>query len=74
MPDFSREFDQLGRVLPLVLPLLVLQLALLVLAAVDLFRDERQVRWVSKPVWALIIVFVNIVGPLFYFFFGREDT
>jgi len=32
------------------------------------------VRWVSKPVWALIIVFVNIVGPLFYFFFGREDT
>jgi hypothetical protein len=74
MPDFSHEFDQLGRVLPLVLPLLVLQLALLVLAAVDLFRDERRVRWVSKPVWALVIVFVNIVGPLFYFFFGREDT
>jgi hypothetical protein len=74
MPDFAQEFDQLGRVLPLILPLVILQLALMVLAAVDLFRDERQVRWVGKPIWALVIVFVNIIGPLVYFFFGREDA
>ncbi len=74
MPDVAHEFAQLGRVLPLVLPLVILQLVLMVLAAVDLFRDERQVRWVSKPIWALVIVFVNIVGPLVYFFVGREDA
>ncbi|MGO9179889.1 MAG: PLD nuclease N-terminal domain-containing protein [Candidatus Limnocylindrales bacterium] len=74
MPDVAHEFDQLGRVLPLVLPLVILQLVLMVLAAVDLFRDERHVRWVSKPIWALVIVFVNIVGPLVYFFIGREDA
>ena len=74
MPDVAHELDQFSRVLPLVLPLVILQLALMVLAAVDLFRDERQVRWVSKPIWALVIVFVNIVGPLVYVFVGREDA
>jgi len=61
------------QVILLVLPLLVLQLALMFLAVFDLLREERRVRWVSKPVWALIIVFINIFGPLFYFFAGREE-
>ncbi len=74
MPDFGHAIDQLRQVLPLVLPLLVLQVVLMLLALVDLFRDERQVRFVSKPIWALIIVFVNVVGPLAYFFVGREDA
>ena len=74
MPDLAQQFDKLGQLLPLIAPLLLLQLALLVLAVIDLFRDERQVRWVSKPVWALIIFFVNIIGPLAYFFVGREDA
>ncbi len=74
MPDFGHQIDQLRQVLPLVLPLLVLQVVLMLLALVDLFRDERQVRFVSKPIWALIIVFVNVVGPLAYFFVGREDA
>ncbi len=74
MPDLAQQLDKLGQLLPLIAPLLLLQLALLVLAAIDLFRDERQVRWVSKPVWALIIFFANIIGPLAYFFVGREDA
>ena len=73
MPDVGAQLDQLAKILPLIAPLVVLQIALLVLAAIDLFRDERQVRFFGKPVWALIIVFVNIVGPLAYFFVGREE-
>lgn len=60
--------------LPLLLPLIVIQLILLVLAIYDLFKEERRVRWFSKPVWACIIVFVNVIGPLAYFFVGREDV
>ena len=74
MLDLGHQIDQLRQVLPLLLPLMVLQLALLLLAIVDLFREERKVRFVGKPIWALIIVFVNIVGPLAYFFAGREDA
>lgn len=74
MLDLGHQIDQLRQVLPLLLPLMVLQLALLLLAIVDLFREERKVRFVGKPIWALVIVFVNIVGPLAYFFVGREDA
>ncbi len=55
-------------------PLLVLQLVLLVVALYDLTRPERRVKGDSKVVWALIIIFVNLIGPLIYFLFGREDT
>jgi len=28
----------------------------------------------SKVVWALIIIFVNVIGPILYLLVGREDT
>ena len=63
-----------GEILPFLVPLLVLQLVLLVVALYDLTRPERRVKGDSKVVWALIIIFVNLIGPLIYFLFGREDT
>ncbi len=69
-----REMDLLVPLLPILIPLIAIQLVLLVLAIYDLFREDRHVRWFSKPVWACIIVLVNIVGPLLYFFAGREDV
>lgn len=66
--------DVLISLLPILIPLIAIQLVLLVLAIFDLFREDRRVRWFSKPVWACIIVLANIVGPLSYFFVGREDV
>jgi ABC-2 type transport system ATP-binding protein len=60
-------------ILLLVAPLVLLQLGLLVVAVVDLLRDDRRVRGGNKGVWAVIIVFVNVVGPILYFLVGRQD-
>ena len=57
----------------LLVPLLVLQLGLLVVAVVDLLREDRHVRGGSKGLWAIIIVFVNLVGPVLYLLVGRVD-
>jgi ABC-2 type transport system ATP-binding protein len=57
----------------LLLPLLLIQLGLLVLAIIDLLREDRQVRGGNKGVWAVVIVFVSLVGPLVYFLAGRVD-
>ena len=46
----------------------------MVAALVDLERTERRVRGDSKLVWALVIVFVNILGPIAYFVAGREEA
>ena len=65
---------ELGEILPLLIPLAVIQLALLGFALRDLLNPERRVKGGNKLVWALIIIFVNLIGPLAYFFVGREEA
>lgn len=52
-------------------PLFVVQLILLVVALLDLRRvaDTRGPKWL----WLVIILFVNIVGPIVYFIVGRKQ-
>jgi len=63
--------DLIRELLPFLIPILILQLALMVFALVDLVRRERTKG--PKWLWALIIVFVNLIGPILYFIVGRED-
>jgi Phospholipase_D-nuclease N-terminal len=62
------------QIIALLIPIIVIQLGLMIAALVDLERDERRVRGGSKLVWALVIVFVNILGPILYFIAGREES
>ena len=62
------------QIVALVLPLAVIQIGLMVAALYDLEKEERRVRGDSKLLWVLIIVFVNVIGPVVYFTAGREDT
>ena len=57
--------------LPLLIPLFILNLALLAAALIDLLRREqtRGPKWV----WLLVIIFVNTIGPIIYFVAGREE-
>ena len=66
MPESVRDL------LPLLAPLVLIEIGLLVAALFDLLRRER-VRFGNKLVWAAIIVLVNVVGPLAYFVLGREE-
>jgi Phospholipase_D-nuclease N-terminal len=65
---------KLEQIIALLAPILVIQLGLMIAALYDLEKEERRVRGGSKLVWALVIVFVNIVGPIVYFTAGREET
>jgi Phospholipase_D-nuclease N-terminal len=62
------------QIIALIIPIVVIQLGLMIAALVDLERDERRVRGGSKLVWAVVIVFVNILGPILYFIAGREEA
>jgi ABC-2 type transport system ATP-binding protein len=42
-------------------------------ALYDLFQEDRRVRG-EKVIWALVIVFVNVIGPLIYLFAGRDES
>lgn len=63
--------DQIRQILPFLIPIILLQLGLMVVALIDLARRERTRG--PKWVWVLVIVFINLIGPIIYFVLGREE-
>ena len=61
-----------AQLIVLLVPVAVIQIGLLVIALRDLIR-RRQVVGGNKWLWALVIVFVNIVGPIIYLLAGRKE-
>ncbi|WP_042346924.1 PLD nuclease N-terminal domain-containing protein [Bacillus massiliigorillae] len=57
--------------LQILLPIAILQIILLVTALVSLIKQEHTNG--PKWLWAIIIVFVNIIGPVLYFIIGRKE-
>lgn len=64
--------EELRSYIPLLIPLLIIELALLTIALVDLIRRE-QVKHFPKWVWAVIIIVLNFIGPVAYLILGREE-
>jgi hypothetical protein len=63
--------ETLNELLPFLIPVILLQIALIVVALMDLVRRERTRG--PKWAWALVIVFFNLIGPVVYLLFGREE-
>ena len=61
-----------GSMIALLIPLILLQLGLMIFALVDLIKREK-VKGGNKVVWALVIIFINLIGPIVYLIVGRED-
>jgi hypothetical protein len=57
--------------LPLLIPVVLIELGLMVTALVDLIRrpQTRGPKWA----WVLVIVLINFIGPIIYFIAGRKD-
>ena len=62
--------ETLSELFPFLIPIILLQVALMVVALVDLVRRERTRG--PKWAWALVIVFFNLIGPVVYLLLGRE--
>ena len=56
----------------LIAPLAILQLGLMAFALVDWAR-RPQTRYLNRRVWLVIIVIFSLLGPMAYFFLGREE-
>lgn len=71
MPSFLGGLTA-GELIAIILPLAAIQLGLMIWAFVDLVKRE-QVKGGNKLVWALVILLVNLVGPIVYLVWGRNE-
>jgi len=63
--------DNIGELIPFLIPIFLLQIGLIVVALRDLIGRERTNG--PKWAWALVILLLNIPGPLIYLLLGREE-
>ncbi len=62
-------FD-LSKLIPLLIPIILIELALFIAALVDIIRRKRT----NGPKWMwVLILFIQIIGPIVYFIVGRKD-
>ncbi|MBG9830745.1 PLD nuclease N-terminal domain-containing protein [Bacillus sp. FSL M8-0063] len=58
--------------LPIILPVIAVGAILVFIALIDLYRHRKTRK--NVLVWTLIILFVNVLGPILYFVIGRKDS
>ncbi len=63
--NFIRQF------LPLLIPIVLIELDLMITALVDAIRRPRTNG--PKWMWIVVIILVNLIGPIVYFIVGRKE-
>ncbi|MED4018130.1 PLD nuclease N-terminal domain-containing protein [Sutcliffiella cohnii] len=56
----------------IIAPIFVLQLILMVFALISCLRQDETNG--PKWLWVLIIIFINILGPILYFVIGKKNN
>lgn len=57
--------------LQLLVPVLILQFILMATALVSCLKQKETNG--PKWLWIIVIIFLNIIGPILYFIFGRKE-
>lgn len=65
--------DNIMEILPFLIPLVIAEFALLGYTLYHILTHNHYKRG-SRTLWLIIvIVFMNFVGPILYFLFGKEE-
>lgn len=64
--------ENLMEYLPLLLPVIILNLILVITALVHIIKHPNY-KIGNKAIWILLVLFISIIGPILYFTIGRGD-
>lgn len=62
---------EITELLAFLIPLILLQAVLMITALVMIIR-QQEFKYLNKPLWILIAVFLNLLGPVLYFVLERR--
>ena len=58
--------------LALLLPVIILEFILAITALINVIKHPKY-RFGKKFIWIFVVLFIQIIGPIFYFIFGRGE-
>ena len=64
--DVVREY------LPILIPIIILEIGLMLYSLRNVLKHDRY-KFGSRTMWILIVVFIQIIGPILYLTIGREE-
>ncbi len=68
--DTISVWDAIRPFIPLLIPVIVLELALFIAALVDLIKRPKT----TGPKWMwVLLLFIQFIGPIVYFIVGRKE-
>lgn len=70
LTDLEPIMSEIIKLLPYFIPIIIIEYGLLIFALVQLFKNE--VKYMPKWGWALIIVIINLIGPIVFLIAGRK--
>lgn len=69
MQDLINEINEVISIQALI-PIVIIELLLMIVALISCLKSEtRGPKWI----WILVIIFIQIFGPIAYFVFGRKN-
>ena len=66
------QLEQIKQFLPFLIPIVLLEWALAITALVHVLRHPNY-KFGNRVMWAIIVLFVQLIGPIVYFVFGRGE-
>jgi hypothetical protein len=66
------QTQNVSQILLLALPVAIIELGLMIYCVVDLARRWK-VKTLTPVVWLLLIIIINLIGPILYLLLGRSD-
>lgn len=58
--------------LALLLPVIILEFILAITALIHVIKHPNY-RFGNKAIWIIVVLFIQIIGPIFYSIFGRGE-
>jgi Mn2+/Fe2+ NRAMP family transporter len=65
------SFEQLLNLLPLFVPIILLQLVLIITSLISILRKEAS--FDKKLIWLVVVLVVTFIGPVIYFAIGSKQ-
>lgn len=65
--------EALKEYLPFIIPLLIIQIILIIVSLSHILKHKNY-KCGTRLIWILVVIFINLIGPVLYFIIGRDDN